>query len=72
MNCVIEAAALALMNLFARQMQVINQVWSLIRSQRLNNKAAGFTSSDEPGAVLTDSKLKRASRVRHRALLRRI
>lgn len=51
-NYASEVTAWALMNLLARQSHVMNQTWPLIRSRRLNNKAAGFTSNNKPGCFL--------------------
>lgn len=56
MNYVIQATALVLMNLLARQRQVINQVWSPIRSPRLNNNAAEFANNNMPAAFVTGDK----------------
>lgn len=51
-NYASEVTAWALMNLSARQSHLMNQTWPLIRSQRLNNKAAGFTSNNKLGYFL--------------------
>lgn len=44
------------MNLLARQRQAINQVWSAIRSPRLNNNAAEFASNNMPAAFVAGDK----------------